>query len=237
MSEFAAAVIYADLDVLLDTRLATLYRLDPTKIHQVITGGYYSRLFDEFEGYDTDEFKKLYAERDLHTLKHAMVTEITDAINFFAQNTLKALLNTPFRRQPKLVVNVHPYKNINKETESLIITALSVLTKKQLDIEVIDMSYEELTPVYVKSNYIFVIMYEYWRWLEIHSVNRNLAETQLPSVTMIGPALIKSSEAAAMLKGIDPFRAIEQYSSLYIKLVLYPISKFSVDINRAKTMA
>lgn len=99
------------------------------------------------------------------------------------------------------------------------------------------MPYAELTPGYVKSKYVFVVMYEYWKWLETHSENKLLADVQLPEVTMIGPAILKSKEAAEKLSGINPFKAVEQYTSLYIKLSLYPISKFSVDIKRAKVMA
>ena len=227
------ASIYIELDALLDTRLATLFQLDPNKTQQTIQGGYFSRLYDEFEGFETEVFKQAYAQRNLSTLKDAVATQAVDFINFFSAQTLKALVTSPFRRQFRAVVNVYPYP-LDDAVIPLLIQGLRAATKRMIDIEVVYLPLEEVSPQLLKSHYAVAVMYAYWDWLEVHSLNRNLEKVQCPEITLIGPALLKSKEAAHQLKEIDPFQVLERYTEPYIKLRLYPAEKFSYDFRRHK---
>ena len=227
------ASIYVELDTLLDTRLATLFQLDPVKTKHVIREGYFTRLYDEFEGFDTEVFKQAYAQRNLVTLKDAIATQAIDFINYFTAQTLKAVVTSPFRRQPRLVVNVYPYP-LDDTVIPLLIQGLRAATKRMVDIEVINQPMEMLTPHVLKTQYVCAVMYAYWEWLEIHALNRNLEKVQCPEITLIGPALVQSKEAVHKLKGIDPFIAVEQYTEPYIKLRLYPAEKFSYDFRKHK---
>ena len=115
--------------------------------------------------------------------------------------------------------------------------ALRNVTDGLLDVEIVRMPLEEITPTFVKENFVQMVMYSYWEWLEVHSTNGNLKETQCPSVTLIGPAIIKSKEAAKQLKGIDVFTVIEDYTGLFIKLSLRPVDLFCLSFNRFKEWA
>lgn len=235
MSDSDLATIYVSIDALFDTRLSILHAMDPAKLDPVVEEKYFGRKFDEFDGYNTKSFQDRYDKRDIAALKDAMITGIIPIISYFAKTTLKARVSTPFRRQPKLELNIYPY-NLSEKAIKTIIHGLKIVTEGLIDIEVVRYSLEELTPSFVKSNYIDMVMYDYWNWLECHAKNKNFESVQCPEVTLIGPMLVKSREAWEECKAVDIFPIIEQYSSLFIKLVLYPVSYFCVDLERLSAL-
>lgn len=233
MSDFETASIYIDLDSLFDTRMATLALMGVSAVESALADGYYNRFFDEFEGVDTEAFKERYAKRNSETLRQSMVTQNVELLRKFAKQTLVALVSSPLQRQPKAVVNTYPYELTESEIE-LIVLGLRAATKSMMDIEVIHVSLEKLTPSYVKANFVQMVMYSYWEWLDIHAGNGNLANTQCHNVQLIGPAIVKSREAARLLKGTSIFQVIESYTGLFIKLTLCPVSVYCMDLDRLK---
>lgn len=231
--DFEASTIYVDIDALFDTRAATLNKFGIERAKVAIASNYYDRIYDEFEGIETDTYFKAYQSRDVLTLKDAMVTPVARMIYLFAKQTLEALVSSPYRRQPKVFLNTYPYR-LEEETVRYIVAGLRAITKNIIDVEVGYLTLEEMTPRYVKQHYAVMVMYAYWDWLEVHAQNQNLTQTQCPQVTLIGPRLVKSKEAAQKLSGQDVFTAIETYTSLFIKLQLYPVNIFCVDLNRLK---
>lgn len=233
MVKLEYATIMVTMDALLDTRLATLFMMSPEKTQALLeSGNYHSRTVDEFEGFDREEFKQRYAARDLHTLRHAMLTGVMRIINYFNKQTLKAILNTPLMKQSRLELNIWPYVDLPDELTVPILNALRALTGDKIDIALVNYSYEELTPSYVQSSYVAMVMYDYWNWLEVHSVNKNLVRTQIPNVALVGPQLIKDSESAEELKYTNTWEIIEKYSRPYVNLQLFPIMGFSTDLDR-----
>ena len=228
---FEPSTIYVSIDALFDTRAAVLATFSAEQLETAITKGYYDRVVDSFEGIDDEAFKLAYSKRDKAILTNAMITPVIDFIQYFTKQTLIALLNSPYRRQPKLVLNTFPYV-LTKEEDQAIITGLRAVTEKMIDIEIIHVTLDNLTPDYVRKNYVAMVMYDYWNWLEIHSVNRNLVESKCQNIALIGPRLIKSREAAKQLEDQDAFSAIESYTGLFIKLQLDPANMFCVDLPR-----
>ena len=223
--------IYVSLDALFDTRLATLHALAPEQVPLIMGNGYFSRDYDEFEGVDVEAFNKAYQARDAKTIANSLVTDVPRMIKFFAEQTLKARVGTPLRMQPVARINVHPYK-LPETALSAIIEGVRILTDNLIDIEIIDMPLSNLTPLHVKEKYASMIMYEYWEWLEIQSANKNLENTFCPEITLIAPAIVRSKKAWEEVKDVDVYSVIEEYSSMFIKLNLYPVSAFSVNIKR-----
>lgn len=231
--DFEASTIYVDIDALFDTRAATLNKFGIESAKKAIASNYYDRIYDEFEGIETTAYIEAYQRRDILTLKDAMVTPVARMIYLFAKQTLEALVSSPYRRQPKVFLNIYPYR-LEEQTIRYMVAGLRAITKNTIDVEVGYLTLEEITPRYVKQNYAVMVMYAYWDWLETHSQNQNLTQTQCPQVTLIGPRLVKSKEAAQKLSGQDAFTAIETYTGLFIKLQLYPVNVFCVDLNRLK---
>lgn len=227
--------VYVGLDALFDTRLSTLYEVAADKVPEILRTSYFDRNYDEFEGVDVEVFNKAYENRGLHTLHNAMITRAAEMLMFFIDKTLKARASTPFVMQPLIHLNVYPYK-LDEDVINLIIMGLRSLTKGMCDIEVIDRPLEEITPSYVKTTYAIMIMYDYWNWLERQSENKQLLSTNCADIALIGPAIVRSSSIFDEVKNEDPYQAIELYTSMFIKLQLYPISFFSVDLEKMKNM-
>jgi hypothetical protein len=230
-TDFEHASLYIDLDALFDTRLATLFQIDPVQTEKIIAGDYFKRHYDEFEGIDTALFKERYQQRDIRTLKNAVLTSANRIVNQFIKDTLLALVNSPFRRQPRIVVNTYPYQ-LSEAEERVIMEGLIYMTHRKADIALIHESFETLTPEVVKSQYIQLVMYNYWDWLETHAVNKNWEKTACLENTLFGPQLVKSSEAALKLEGEPVFSAIESAVGCFIQLVLLPAQLFSADLER-----
>ena len=221
--------IYTDLDTLMDTRLATLHRIDPSKVENVLPM-YFSRISDEFPGYNTEEFKLAYAARNEETLQHAMLTEATQILKFFAGKTLAARIGTPFRKQPKVTINMYPYV-LPIETQNILITAINYHCKGMLDIELIYRHPEEVTPEYIRGEFAMMAMYDYCSWLDLHTENGNFRRHRIPSIKLMVPNLLKSVEAAEMFKDVKIFEIIQNTLSPIVSLEFNHVSKFCIDHN------
>lgn len=232
--------IYIDLDSLFDTRLATIVKVQEEKGQTVDMEVYYTRLADEFhvesiEGFN-EVFKEVYSKRDAITIEKSMVTRMPELLRAFVKATLLGIISSPLKAQPRIVINLHPYK-LREELVNSIILGVRALTLSKADIEVIDLSLEELTPKYVRANFIEMIMYSYWEWLDTQTTLGNFKDAQCPGVRLIGPMLFKSEEAYRELTRegasvLQIFETIEGFTSPYVKLDLCPIGFYCADLSR-----
>ena len=81
-----------------------------------------------------------------------------------------------------------------------------------------------------------IAMYHYAEWLENLTLNKQLERTQCPQVFLLAPKLIKDVKGFSLMKTVDVFGAIEQYTSLFFKLKLMNVQSFSVDMDRLALM-
>lgn len=225
--------IFVELDTLLDTRMATLFKLSPDSVENIIKLGYHDRPFDIFPGIDEVKFRDAYSKRDKSILATSVVTPVAQIVKEFVVRTLDNVNNSPFHYQPKVILNIHPYKLDENEINMLIAT-LRHLTLNLADIEVVDMSYEEISPLYVKLNLSIMILYQYDLWLEAQSVNEAFKKHTAPDVTLIGPRIYFKKPESRPKADEDPFAAMEHLASPFIGLALLPVEKFSMVINPIK---
>lgn len=233
MAEFETATLYVELDALFDTRMVVLKSFGLDKVEKHVPRGYYQRIIDSFDDISLEAFEARYQERNIETLRESLITPVADYIYDFGRRTLVALVSSPFRRQPKVLVNTYPYK-LDETSIKTIIEGLRIVTKETVDIELTYITPEELTPHYVKEHFVQMVMYSYWDWLETHAKNKKWESERCPLVTLIGPRLVRSKTALRDAKVRDVFAAVETYTRLFIKLTLYPVSFFSADTNRIK---
>lgn len=234
------ASIYIDLDSLFDTRLATIVKLQEERGRPIDMDVYYTRLSDEFhvaeiEGFD-GLFKEAYSKRDDVTIVKSTVTRMPELLRSFIKATLLSIISSPLKYQPRIIINLHPYK-LPEEIVNSIILGVRALTLSNADIEVIDVSLAELTPKYVRANFVEMIMYSYWEWLDTQTTLGNFKDTQCPGVRLIGPMLFKSEEAHRELtregmSALQVFETIEGFTSPYVNLDLCPIGFYCADLSR-----
>lgn len=235
MSDISTSLLCIELDCLLDTRLATLYQLDPAAAKKVLTSGYHDRVVDAFP-VDLQRFRQRYKDRDRTVLKDSIMTPLVRLCREFVQATLQQSINSPYQYIPKIAVNVHPYRLELSEQES-ISRAIATAVRQHCDIQLIDYAPEILTPQWVKQECSILVMYDYPAWLELHSVNENWKHVSCPEVTLMGPALyfngLPSDSALAEAKALQttPFEALEQIAGPLIQLSLLPVRYFSVAVN------
>lgn len=234
--DFEHIAIYTDIDTLFDTRLATLNKLDPGYMEKSLSTDYYERVSNEFEGIDTESFKVAYASRDKNTLKFSMITPAIEVIRDFAKRTLTALINSPLRRQPKVIVNSYPYSLNDKEAE-LIITGIRKLTKEMIDIEIIHRPIEAITPEFIKENCAAMCLYDYGEWLGVHSSSGALQRTPIPNITLFTAALFSSKENVGLVFEGDPTRILEMRFKPFIGFSMIPVAFFCADMSKLKRIS
>lgn len=235
------SVLFVELDCLFDTRLATLYSFGEDQLVNTFDESYYERLEDQFVGIDTAEFNLRYSQRNKKVLKDALPTPLIKLISEFVESTLSNSLNSPFKYLPKIAINSYPY-NLTDEEKKLICASLYLKLDSACDIEISDLTYEELTPQVVKKEYAIMILYEYHKWIELHSASGAFKTTTCPDVTLIGPAIypngLPSQTILSQCKdlNISPFRSIELTAGPLINLMLLPVAHFSMGLKLKKNV-
>lgn len=224
-----------DLDTLFDTRMGVIESYGPETVEEVVKGGYFHREIDIFSSVDMDDYVKRYAGRDESVLRKSMVTPILQEIRRFMWKTLAANVSTPLTKRPRLVLNIYPYK-LSKAFLDTIHQGLISVTEKNIEIVIIDQRPEDIPLRDIKEHYAMVAMYHYAEWLENLTLNKQLERTQCPQVFLLAPKLIKDVKGFSLMKTVDVFGAIEQYTSLFFKLKLMDAQYFSVDMDRLALM-
>lgn len=234
MSESSTSILCIELDCLLDTRLATLYQIDPAAASDAMASGYEHRVEDRFK-VDAALFHSLYAARDRLILKNSLMTPMVRLCREFVEQTLRQKTDGPFQYTPQILINAYPYVLADSETET-ITRAVATAVKEYCDIQTVFYDYAQLSPAWVKQTCSILVLYHYPDWLEYHSLNGNWKKTTCPEVTLMGPALyfngLPSDQILAEAKQLQltPFEAMEQLAGPLIQLSLLPIRYFSAEI-------
>lgn len=229
--QIETSTVLIELDALLDTRIAVIAGLGDAALDSVMRSDYHNRLMDVFENVDETLFNERYQNRDKTVLANAVLTPMGQMLKEFAFKTLKQMVETPFHYQPKIMLNVYPYKLTEDESKVLIASIIDI-TGGKADVQVIDVSYEDITPSYVKANLSILVLYEYYKWLEIHSENEKFKHATCPEVTLLGPAIYFKKPDNMPNNDTEAFEAMQTLASPLIGLRLLPIENFSMVYKR-----
>jgi hypothetical protein len=224
--------IYVSLDVLLDTRLGTIARIDDAVAADVIASGtYQTRKNDVFEGVDKAVFDQMYKDRDVETLKLSIVTDAIQYIKRLVSGLTEQAIARPYHDGAKIVVNLYPYNLLIVEQEK-IGRAISAWINDMAPVELVFISTKDLTPAHCKDKYSLMMVYEYEEWMETHA--EAFHHTRLPEVTMYVPALYKVHTPSVeelektVKEAAHPMRALEMLASPIIGLKVIDVKFFSI---------
>lgn len=223
--------IYVTLDVLLDTRMGTLARMGKELAANVLEQGYHTRQDDNFPGVDIQQYKQMYAERDVTTLAHSTVTDGIKLVKHLVGVLTEQAIKRPYHDGVKIVVNIYPYKLTGEEKEQ-IGRAIAAWINGLAPVELVEIQPKDLTPKHCKSSYAMMIVYDYEEWMNLHA--EAFEQTRLPEVTMFVPAIYFSKTPTAeeldqiRKEAAHPMRAIEMLASPLIELTLIDVKFFSV---------
>lgn len=116
--------IYVELDSLLDTRLATLIRIDEAEASKALELGYRERLSDVWSqlglNINQDVYAERYRKRDRATLQAARPSGIVPMVHQLVGALGKMADNTPFVEAVTLDVNFWPYQLTEGERQEIL---------------------------------------------------------------------------------------------------------------------
>lgn len=218
-----------ELDCLFDIRMAILLKMGDDEASAAFKHGYYDRISDYFPGVDYEKFKELYAARDKSILQNAILTPLGGLLREFALETLKNINNSPFHMKPAIVINTYPYK-LNNDEANIIIEGVKMLTNGACDIECVNLSPLELTPLYLKLNLSMLALYEYDQWLEVQALNGGWKKYTAPDVTLLAPRISMKKLEHATRDLEQGFKEMEQNAAPFVNLKLINVDNFSIAL-------
>lgn len=223
--------IYIDLDCLLDTRLATLGMLSEDAATNALNNKYHERESDFFKGIDLEEYKILYKNRNVMTLKNSMCTNAVFLLRKLINDITEQSITMPYYDGVKIIINTYPYELSNKEKVN-IEKSVRAWVRNMAPVDSISISKKNLTPYLCKSNFSMLIMYEYAEWLDLQA--KEFENIKLPDRYLFAPALYFSKvpteeELKQLVKESNhPFHATEIMAQPLISLKLIDIKYFSI---------
>jgi len=240
MSISKSGVIYTELDTLLDTHLAILGQLNQDVATKVLESGeHHTRLEDGYPDVPREVMVENYAQRNEFTLTQSMMTNIFVVIRHMFKTILNEEMMTPFHGKLKLVVNIHPYSNLTEEERTFLKGAIQHNVGGVAEIELVDMTVEELTPKHCKANYRFMVLYDWGNWMRVQTPAFH--QTFMPEVAVVAPALYQAglptvderTECFQELKKHFPdvdslFDGAEKFNRMLINLHLIDVWYFSI---------
>lgn len=234
----SAMMVY--MDALFDTRLSLLYELNPSSLLHTLTHDYLVRDEEKFPDIDKTLFFDRYHARDKSLLKNATVTPVMDMLVDFIRGTYTNNISGPILVRPKIILNTWPYE-LSREECNTLKQVITIYTKDQVEVEVVHVSYSELTPSYLKREVSIVVMYDYYRWLEVHSESKRFETDRCPDISLIAPGIYfkgkpnRSQIELAKEVGMTPLGIIEAHAGPFIDLKLVNIDVFCSKILKRKS--
>ena len=225
--------IYLDLDAILDTRLGTLAMMgEEHPIKALNSGKYHKRLCDEFEGISAQAFREAYANRDLDTLKHSVLTNVTFFLRRLIKDSLMSAVVHQRIEKMCFTVNVYPYDFTDPELVEMLIGCIRFHTYSTSNVRIVSIPDEELTPEIVAKQYQIMIRYNWVNWVDKHK--EYFEQRGIPGVSVVVPEIFY--DAAPTQEDIDrlgmrkqnPFRMTESVTAALFRLKHMPVSLFSI---------
>ena len=236
--------ILIDLDVLLDTRIATLVQLDPVETEKILEAGYTSRPTDDMSYFNTsitnDQYTTAYANRNTETLKNSRMTNyIFELAVMIKQLTEDLAKNNTRVTDPCVVINYYPYSDLDTETLENIVYAIEQYVTTAIEIRTVCLAPSELDLRALKGLEILTyITYDFQLWFEsVFTVSKGKNSIiSYPKFTLIAPKVMPKknsfdhldADAKKILQNKSPFDFMKLYWAPMFGLEYCPIELMSL---------
>lgn len=225
-------VLYLELDVIFDIRLAILTTFFPPYADAFLKSGQYmERVSDQFDHLDSTfpqaDYEAVLAKRDLAPLLgNLKQTRFVASL----QEHIRVLHEKVDVMRPQtldVVVNTLPYQL----SDSVKATLLTVLGEQLGGVEVRldDRAYEELTPAYF-SRYTMVGLYDFDTW--INTFLQELSTRPIPQTEFMSPAI--NREGAGSIEKVQsgaPQVEVRTRLAGHLSIDMAALSEFSVPLD------
>jgi len=190
MNKKTKSNVYLELDTILDTRLAALSVISDKIASEVVSAGeYLNRVKDSFGPISEDIFQFYYRKRNKHLLKVAVPTALLDLIAGYLLEAIAGFHAGKVDKYPKLYINTYPYV-LNEEEERNLLAILFTVINIKIDMEVMCVSNQELTPKWIGTNIKIMCKYDALNWIEYHNALGTLAKHPLLTTTILAPTIL-----------------------------------------------
>lgn len=218
--------ILIDLDSLIDTRLPVVYALhSETAADLVQSGMYHKRIKDVFGNIPYRIFRRYYDDRTKDILRLATPTPMVDLLKSYCIEAYESHVTQGIDMIPTLYVNTYPYV-LNETEEDNLLKLFYNLIDVRVNIVLIHLDRDKLTPEYIDKHVVTVIMYDMVDWLEYHSAKGNLAKYPLLKGSCVGPLLANGDKPSSELTQ-DDFEQLRATFGPLCNLVLLQSRQFS----------
>lgn len=184
------SIILVELDAILDTRLATLAKINPEAAVKTANDlRYYDRLIDDFVevcGVTKEEFREAYKNRDVEVLQNSVMTEIILILNELTLKLEMEANDTPFVSNVIVELNVFPYQ-LDEDDRLAIAEAVMMRCGHSTEVKCVFYHPKEMTPQAIKNRYSGMFIYNFRDWMEHHV--EAFKSFSMPRVTVMAPAL------------------------------------------------
>lgn len=164
--------IYLAADALWDLRQGTLARISADFAVKVTTQStYYTREEDLFSTDDDkltrEIFNKVFTKYRDQILRISLRTEILSFLLELCREYIKQAHVTPFMHDFGVQINMYPFTT-TKEQRDEIQAGMSAALGGTIAVDVVNISWQDLSIDYACATYASMIMYNYYDWLNAH---------------------------------------------------------------------
>ncbi len=181
-----------DFSALLDLRLGALYLIDPAAVIAVLDNGWHERsrddIIDHVGGVSLEVLNKTLKERPVECAKNAHPTFIPQyLITRIKESLEEEVVGSEFNKH-HITVNVYPM-NLNEDDRRDLVDVIMELVPAVYSVEIVSISPQFLTPMYLKGKHQYYITYDFFNWIKLYDLQLNA--TPIPEVTIIAPKLME----------------------------------------------
>lgn len=224
---------YTSFDVLLDTRMGTLEKLDPELANAAVVANYHERVSDMFAGIDREAYKEAYRTRDIETLQCSYVTNAPSLIMHFVSIAQQLAVERAEVEPLRMEVNCYPYV-LTPQLHDIYLEVFHEIFPQISDIRIINVAEKDLSIDYCKEVYRMMFMYEYAEWLEARS--KDFETVQASDMMVYAPAIYHEKvptqadldEIRKQIPPLHPFEAVLFQVRPFVGLHLLDVKHFSL---------
>lgn len=198
---------------------------------------YFTRESDNFTSehfgtLDKDLAKQLLAKFPTEILQHSLRTKILPFVHDLCVEYVKQSIVTPFFEHTELVINTYPVYLADVEADALIRGLITYLGTA-VSISVAYLTPKQITPSFLKEEYLAVIMYDYVDWFNMHT--DELKKTNLRNIGFYVPRLwfgnspTDDAIAEAKKNKTEPFELMSRIMAPFVVMQFLPIAHYCID--------
>lgn len=162
-----------DINMVLDTRLGVLARLNPDAANTLVRSDWYPlRDTDDWERtteglIKNEDYREMYNRYETETLVNSLMSDFVYALRKDVEDIIPEIEITNLTEVIEFDINVYPY-TLTVEEKAIVEASLAHYLTYPAKVRVVDIAYHLLSPGMLDSNYDMMAIYNYEDWLKYH---------------------------------------------------------------------